>query len=153
MCSILPVFLPTLHNFPSLVAPSFLVPPNVANFVHITDPIQSFLRIVLSIICVSGFGRFLRPQPPSRFPTIMPISLVGRVTKAGFMNKTVTVSVDRMVQHERTHKVRCCYSSDKGNEQQFLRTFNPTVRMKTLLFIQNSIRYLVNQTDVKVAHA
>ncbi|CAG7854235.1 SubName: Full=Uncharacterized protein {ECO:0000313/EMBL:CCA67526.1} [Serendipita indica DSM 11827] len=34
----------------------------------------------------------------------MPISLVGRVVKSGFMNKTVTVSVDRWATHPRTHK-------------------------------------------------
>ncbi|PVG02941.1 hypothetical protein CPB86DRAFT_724359 [Serendipita vermifera] len=35
----------------------------------------------------------------------MPISFVGKVTKAGFMNKTVTVSVDRMIRHDKTHKL------------------------------------------------
>ncbi|KAG8805820.1 hypothetical protein FRC17_005316 [Serendipita sp. 399] len=31
--------------------------------------------------------------------------MVGKVTKSGVMNKTVTVSVDRMVRHDRTHKM------------------------------------------------
>jgi hypothetical protein len=44
-------------------------------------------------------------RPRRRFATRMPISLVGRVTKAGVMRKTVTVSVDRKVRHDTTHKV------------------------------------------------
>ncbi|KAJ1302932.1 hypothetical protein OPQ81_003230 [Rhizoctonia solani] len=34
-----------------------------------------------------------------------PLILKGVVTKAGVMNKTVTVTVTRMVEHPRTHKV------------------------------------------------
>ena len=34
-----------------------------------------------------------------------PMKFVGRVTKAGVMNKTVTVVVDREYAHPKTHKV------------------------------------------------
>ena len=34
-----------------------------------------------------------------------PMTFVGRVTKAGVMNKTVTVTVDRVWAHPKTHKV------------------------------------------------
>lgn len=34
-----------------------------------------------------------------------PMTFVGRVTKAGVMNKTVTVTVDRIWTHPKTHKV------------------------------------------------
>jgi len=34
-----------------------------------------------------------------------PMTFVGRVTKAGLMNKTVTVTVDRVWLHPKTHKV------------------------------------------------
>jgi hypothetical protein len=34
-----------------------------------------------------------------------PMTFVGRVTKAGVMNKTVTVTVDRIWVHPKTHKV------------------------------------------------
>lgn len=34
-----------------------------------------------------------------------PMTFVGRVTKAGVMNKTVTVTVDRVWTHPKTHKV------------------------------------------------
>lgn len=34
-----------------------------------------------------------------------PMTFVGRVTKAGVMSKTVTVVVDRVCAHPKTHKV------------------------------------------------
>lgn len=35
-----------------------------------------------------------------------PLQLTGIVTKAGYMNKTVTVTVQRWIEHSKTGKVR-----------------------------------------------
>jgi hypothetical protein len=66
-----------------------------------------------------GFGQFARTHLKGTFTldftTKMsivsklarpgPMTFVGRVTKAGVMNKTVTVTVDRIWVHPKTHKV------------------------------------------------
>ncbi|KAG8814345.1 hypothetical protein FRC18_002005 [Serendipita sp. 400] len=61
----------------------------------------------------------------------MTVSLIGKVTKSGCMNKTVTVSVDRWIQHERTHKmIRQTTKVLTHDPKNVLRT-EDTVRIKT----------------------
>ena len=46
---------------------------------------------------------------PAHFDTMPPMSLIGQVTKVGYMNKTATVTVSRFIYHARTGKV--CHPS------------------------------------------
>jgi ribosomal protein S17 len=56
---------------------------------------------LLALAC--AFSHLLRSFPPT---LIMSATFRGVVTKVGAMNKTATVSVERLVMHKRTRKVR-----------------------------------------------
>ena len=52
------------------------------------------------------YAPVLSPHSLERSPRMPPMSLIGQVTKVGFMNKTATVTVSRYVFHPKTGKVR-----------------------------------------------
>lgn len=63
-------------------------------------------RAVHSVACVIGRISDCRSPVSRRLPIMPPMSFFGVVTKAGFMNKTATVTVSRWVIDAKTGKVR-----------------------------------------------